>query len=607
MDIEDSRPRDDGNFGGDGSLSSGDGGGSGGDGSTDYGIRGDRQLKIATATNSRTEPRPGGSSIGAGGASVGSPFSESAFLDDPLVRVFCVLMLAQVVLFAEAGAVPAMLVQLTSSFKLTFPQQGYLGGIVYFGIAVGAPITSEFFKCLNLKYVLAMTLFVNMGSLVVFACTPMGWTNMLIGTRFLIGFTQATFSVYVPVWVDRFAPKDKATQWFSWLQITVPVGIMLGYLLGWVSIGMQTASGNGGQCLGGSIACWRLPFFFQVLLTVPVCCALLSLHGPTLNVEAAIYHRQNSDNASSSHERMARDRDAGVDNDGVTDTAAAAVPILSAVGNYCADVLTILSSFYFTMSVIVITCMYFVLMSIQYWATDYMIQGRSYSEHTTMLLFVLVSATAPVIGAIIGGVLVDMLGGFQGGVAQRSKCAGAIFIFNFVSTVFALLTTYFPGLGIWFIAMCLWFVLFFGGMAVPALTGMYTAAIPTSRLKILGSSIMLVVTSVGSYCLSPILAGYLMSRFSKEIPECKQFDPGTCPQALELGFRWSLFMGVVAVFFMGVLWIGGCFIEGTLAGPQGEGKVGTIEEKESLLDGAVGNRGGYGGTANYPTKVSAAK
>jgi MFS family permease len=500
------------------------------------------------------------------------------------VRVFAVLMLTQVVLFAEAGAVPALLVQLASAFKLTFPEQGYLGGIVYFGIAVGAPITSEFFKCANPKHVLSWTLLINMGSLLVFASVPAGWTQTLIGTRFLIGFTQATFSVYVPVWVDRFAPKDKATRWFSWLQITVPVGIMVGYLLGWIAIGLQTAPNNGGQCLGGTVGCWRLPFFFQVLLTVPVCCAVVSLPSAQLDVEAAN-----------------RRRDAAA--------IADATPFFQSVRNYCADVATILRSFYFTMCVVVLTCMYFVLMSIQYWGTDFMIQGRSYSEHTTMLLFVMVSATAPIIGAILGGILVDKLGGFEGSVVQRSKCTGAIFVFNFVGTVFAVLTTYFPDLGIWFVVMCLWFVLFFGGMAVPALTGMYTAAIPEARLKILGSSIMLVVTSIGSYCLSPILAGYLMSRLSKEIPECKSFDPGTCPQALEQGFRWSLFMGIVAVFLMAVLWVGGCFVEGTLAGDGGGGggKVGTVEEKKFLLDredgggggGGVGRggRGGYGGTS----------
>lgn len=495
------------------------------------------------------------------------------------MRVFAVLMLVQAVLFAEAGAVPALLVQLASAFKLTFPEQGYLGGIVYFGIAVGAPITSEFFKCANPKHVLFWTLLVNMGALLVFASVPTGWTQTLIGTRFLIGFTQATFSVYVPVWVDRFAPKDKATQWFSWLQITVPVGVMFGYLLGWIAIGLQTAPNNGGMCLGGTVGCWRLPFFFQMLLTVPLCCAVLSLPRTELDVEAANRRRD----------------DAAI---------AVATPFFMSVRNYCVDVVTILRSFYFTMCVIVITCMYFVLMSIQYWGTDFMIQGRSYSEHTTMLLFVLVSATAPIAGAILGGVVVDKLGGFEGGVLQRSKCTGAIFAFNFVGTVFAVLTTYFPDLGIWFVAMCLWFVLFFGGMAVPALTGMYTAAIPEARLKILGSSIMLVVTSVGSYCLSPILAGYLMSRLSKGIPECSSYEPGTCPQALEQGFRWSLFMGIVAVFFMGVLWVGGCFVEGTLSGHNFgvDGKAGSAEETNPLLGGDAsgggGEKVGYGGTSH---------
>lgn len=496
---------------------------------------------------------------------------------NPLLRAFLTLMLAQIVMFAEAGAVPALLVQLTSSFKLTFPEQGYLGGIVYLGIAVGAPITSEFFKCLNPKNVLSMTLLINMVSLLSFGLVPSGWVGTLIGMRFLIGFTQATLSVYVPVWVDRFAPKEIATQWFSWLQITVPVGIMVGYVLGWVALGLQTAPDNGGLCLGGSVMCWRLPFFLQALLTIPVCCAIGSVPGENLDIEAVNRLRRHASQSDGSN-------------------GSPGIPVISGVYAYCCDVMAILRSFYFTTSVIVITSMYFVLMSIQYWATDYMIRGRSYPEHTTMLLFVLVSGTAPILGAILGGVLVDRMGGFEGSMSQRLKCTGVIFIFNCVGTAFAIATTYFPELGIGFVVMCLWFVLFFGGMGIPALTGMYTAAIPMPRLKILGSSIMLVTTNIFSYFLSPILAGYLMSRFSKEIPSCKNRLAGTCPQALEQGFRWSLFASAGAVFFMGIMWLGGCVLLGSSDSSDGS-LGGTAEENRCLLEKEGGGEG-YGGASS---------
>ena len=61
-------------------------------------------------------------------------------------------------------------------------------------------------------------------------------------------------------------------------------------------------------------------------------------------------------------------------------------------------------------------------------------------------------------------------------------------------------------------------------------------------------------------------------------------------------------MGIIAVFFMGVVWIGGCFIDGTLAGHDSiENSVSeTSEESRSLLDG--GKRVGYSGTAEVADK-----
>ena len=126
---------------------------------------GKAQTASSGASATSTSSRARASADTPGGQSPSNPVSSSSstpgLFADPLVRVFAVLMLVQAVLFAEAGAVPALLVQLASAFKLTFPEQGYLGGIVYFGIAVGAPITSEFFKCANPKHVLFWTLLVE--------------------------------------------------------------------------------------------------------------------------------------------------------------------------------------------------------------------------------------------------------------------------------------------------------------------------------------------------------------------------------------------------------------------------------------------------------------
>ena len=46
-------------------------------------------------------------------------------------------------------------------------------------------------------------------------------TPTLFLGRALIGFTQAPIIVYLPVWVDEFAPEGHETMWMSILQASV--------------------------------------------------------------------------------------------------------------------------------------------------------------------------------------------------------------------------------------------------------------------------------------------------------------------------------------------------------------------------------------------------
>lgn len=48
---------------------------------------------------------------------------------------------------------------------------------------------------------------------------------LLLTSRLLIGFTQAPFVIYAPVWVDEFAPPRKAALWMGLMQGSAVVGV----------------------------------------------------------------------------------------------------------------------------------------------------------------------------------------------------------------------------------------------------------------------------------------------------------------------------------------------------------------------------------------------
>ncbi len=181
--------------------------------------------------------------------------------------LFKYILLCQIVVYIEAGAIPSLLNQLKVIFDMSFNEMGALGGVVYLFLSIACPFAGYCFRHYNIRSVMAVSLTLNMCATLLFALTPDGYTKLLIGARALIGFTQAFLMVYSPVWVDEFAPASRRTSWMSYLQGAVPIGIGIGYCL-------STAIGYFDACpwCDHSLICecWRWPFLVQVACSFPL-------------------------------------------------------------------------------------------------------------------------------------------------------------------------------------------------------------------------------------------------------------------------------------------------------------------------------------------------
>ncbi len=56
---------------------------------------------------------------------------------------FNFILAANLLMYMEAGAIPAMLIPLADSFGMSTGEQGMLGGIVFLSIAFGGPFAGE--------------------------------------------------------------------------------------------------------------------------------------------------------------------------------------------------------------------------------------------------------------------------------------------------------------------------------------------------------------------------------------------------------------------------------------------------------------------------------
>ena len=78
----------------------------------------------------------------------------SAPMKEHVSQFFYFLFSANVLMYMEAGAVPASLLPLAASFSMSLTEQGLLGGIVFLSIAFAGPFAGEAgsVKSVNVHY-----------------------------------------------------------------------------------------------------------------------------------------------------------------------------------------------------------------------------------------------------------------------------------------------------------------------------------------------------------------------------------------------------------------------------------------------------------------------
>ena len=132
--------------------------------------------------------------------------------------VFVFLLLSNAFMYFECGTVPAMLLEISSSFKLDVASEGLMGGIVYLSLCFGGPIAAY---CLRQFHdfqnkVIMYAVCGNTILTLVWGLTPVGydWSSALfISLRFIMGLHQSIICVFLPIWVNEYAPQDQKATW----------------------------------------------------------------------------------------------------------------------------------------------------------------------------------------------------------------------------------------------------------------------------------------------------------------------------------------------------------------------------------------------------------
>ena len=151
-------------------------------------------------------------------------------------KIFCLFLYVTVFTNFDTGVIPAALVNIHQEMGLNYTQQGLLGSLPNFGISVASFLVSYLIGKFRTKNILTIAIVINIAFCILFALS----TNVyaLYFSRFFMGFTQAFWIIYGPVWTNYFSPNERQTTWIGFMQGFSPLGTYLFsmMILWWVNI-----------------------------------------------------------------------------------------------------------------------------------------------------------------------------------------------------------------------------------------------------------------------------------------------------------------------------------------------------------------------------------
>jgi MFS family permease len=460
-------------------------------------------------------------------------------------KLFKFMCMMTLVTSCQTGAVPSMLTTIEEEFDMDYVQQGLLGCVVYFALTLSCPCASFFLHRFHARWVLMVSLIFFLVFVLLFALTPTGHSYVLIGCMGGIGFCQAYIMVFSPVWLDEFSPPDKKTGWMALLQSMTPLGVMTGYALGTISSMIVGEYGTGA---------WRWPFFAQAALVLPCIIGLyfvphadLDVHsiddvreaarvqvGVTTPIVAGGRNNQRPNQLRVDPSSVVYGRKLG--RESVTrarmNSAFMYDDVAAPHDGCCSALCRLLTNGLFVFVVLSLSGLYFVVSGIQYWGTKYMTDEIGGDPNTVKLLFILTSATAPILGVFVGGSVVDSIGGYRKNPVGTIRLAVAA---GLVASILAAPVTYVNNM--YACTGLLWGVLFAGGSIVPAATGLFIGVVDVKD-RAMASSIAVLSFNVLGYGMSPLASAFAMSQFN----------------SLRIGFRLCLYGCVVPLVSMCFAW-----------------------------------------------------
>ncbi|GJQ09610.1 hypothetical protein GpartN1_g1401.t1 [Galdieria partita] len=175
--------------------------------------------------------------------------------------------------------------------------------------------------------------------------------------------------------------------------------------------------------------------------------------------------------------------------------------------------------------------LFFTIEGIRYWVVVYRQEVYLDGLSNIVLVYVIVSVTAPITGVLVGGHLIDSLGGYKQPEAL-SRSLEVICLFGFLAFIPAWICVLKSFSNLLFFGISLWLIIFFGAAMVAPLTGIMVSVVSYEHRSV-SSAMSLLINHIFGYFAAPLVTGSISQLYG-----------------IRIGFPCILLLGSLSLLFV---------------------------------------------------------
>ena len=392
--------------------------------------------------------------------------------------VYTLLVISNIFIQMDHGSIPASTWNLYKIFNSN-QEIGLFGSFVFIGNLVGALIYFYLINIYQRKKLLINSMFLISICLITFILTTN--TLFLLLNRGILGIFQSYFVIYLPLWCNQYGITNQRSIMLSIGQLTTPLGVFVGYLIASECISINENIG------------WKFSFVIQSVIIIIMIFLLFRVSESLFETKYVSYKDERNITDVTFFklsESIIIDQDTNI-NDIIN------ISYFKQIFSHKVYVLSILS----------ISCLYYAVTGVQYWAGDYMNRIlKVHSPQKRLLYFSIICFTSPTLGVICAGYSVNRLKHGYNNIRVYNYC----FVLSIFTFVTGIISAFMSKVNLFILFT--WLAFFFGGAIMPILTGIIITSLP-QHLRASGNSLQLFFGTLLGYLPAPYIYGALEDYF----------------------------------------------------------------------------------------------